>query len=221
MIILKIHIFWKWIERMTRQTERKRSFQDESLTAEMVSLRRYALSLTRDRDGAEDLVQASVVRALSRAHQFQSGTNLRAWLFTIARNEFISQIRSARNRGPHISLEDAEYFVPCKASQEGHVELQEVGRAIMLLPSAERGLLGRIACEGQSYAEAAIALNVAVGTVKSRVARTRERLRLGDRLHPATAMSDELVVRHRAAGFSPVSGRVVKPAFPTLAPWVG
>ena len=145
----------------------------------MAPLRRYALSLTRDRDGADDLVQAAVVRALSREQQFQPGTNLRAWLFTITRNEFINRIRSVRSRGPHISIEDAGYYAPCKAGQEAYVELQEVSRAIMLLPTAERTLLGRVAYEGQSYAEAAMALNVAVGTVKSRVARTRERLRLG------------------------------------------
>ena len=164
---------------MMRSMEQQRSFQDESLTAEIVPLRRYALSLTRDRDSAEDLVQTSLVRALSRAQQFQAGTNLRAWLFTIVRNEFISSKRSARTRGPHISIDDAGYDLPCKAGQEAHVELKEVTRVIMRLPPAERSLLGRIAYEGQTYPEAAIALNVAVGTVKSRISRTRARLHLG------------------------------------------
>lgn len=164
---------------MMRRMEQKRSFQDETLTAEIVPLRRYAMSLTRDRDNAEDLVQTSLVRALSRAQQFQAGTNLRAWLFTIVRNEFISSKRSARSRGPHISIEDAGYDLPCRAGQEAHVELKEVTKVIMKLPSAERSLLGRIAYEGQTYPEAAMALNVAVGTVKSRISRTRARLHLG------------------------------------------
>ena len=164
---------------MVQCMEQQRSFQDESLTAEIVPLRRYAISLTRDRDSAEDLVQTSLVRALSRAQQFQAGTNLRAWLFTIVRNEFISSKRSARSRGPHISIEDAGYDLPCRAGQEAHVELKEITKVIMKLPSAERSLLGRIAYEGQTYPEAAMALSVAVGTVKSRISRTRARLHLG------------------------------------------
>lgn len=155
----------------------QRPFPDHALAAELIPLRRYARSLTRDRDGADDLVQAGVLRALSRAELFQPGTNLRAWLFTIMRNEFISSMRTARSRGVHVSVDDVGHRLPVAPSQEACVELNELRGAVMELPCEERWLLGAVVYEGHSYADAAAKLNVAVGTVKSRVARTRARLR--------------------------------------------
>ena len=155
----------------------QRPFPYHALEAEIAPLRRYARSLTRDRDGADDLVQAGMLRALSRAAQFQPGTNLRAWLFTIMRNEFISRMRTARSRGVHVSMDDVGHRLPVAPAQEARVELNELRSALMDLPCEERRLLGAVAYEGRSYADAAAGLNVAVGTVKSRVARTRARLR--------------------------------------------
>ncbi|MGE4219071.1 MAG: sigma-70 family RNA polymerase sigma factor [Alphaproteobacteria bacterium] len=155
----------------------QRPFLDRVLVAEMVPLRRYARSLTRDSDGAEDLMQAGLLRALSRAEDCPPHTNLRSWLFAITRNEFICRLRRTRSRGMHLPADEAAHGMAVAPDQEWRVELRQLHRAVMKLPESERRLLGAVAYDGCSYADAAAGLEVAVGTVKSRVARTRQRLR--------------------------------------------
>jgi RNA polymerase sigma-70 factor, ECF subfamily len=150
------------------------SFADEIL-ASVPSLRGFAVSLTRDLNQAEDLVQETVLRALSKQQQFQSGTCLQAWLFTILRNHFFSaHRRSMREEGDA----DGSYagMMTSVADQEDKVMIQDVAAALDKLPPGQREAIVLVGVDGLSYEEAAQALGCAVGTVKSRVNRARTRL---------------------------------------------
>ena len=122
-------------------------------------------------------MQTGILRALAGGEHLPPGTNLRAWLFTITRNEFISLMRKARSRGPHLPVDNIPQGAAVAPGQEAWVELRQLHRALMTMPAGERRLLGAVAYDACSYAEAAAGLGVPIGTVKSRVARTRARLR--------------------------------------------
>ncbi len=122
-------------------------------------------------------MQTGILRALAGADRLPPGANLRAWLFTITRNEFISLMRKARSRGPHLPVDSLPQGAAVAPGQEAFVELRQLHRTLMTLPASERRLLGTVAYDGCSYAEAATGLGVPIGTVKSRIARTRARLR--------------------------------------------
>ncbi len=138
-------------------------------------LRAFARSLCGNRDRADDLVQETVMRALANRDKFQEGTNLHAWLVTILRNQYYSEIRKRRrevedSEGTHASrLSDI-------AAQPGHLELDDFLRAMRLLPDEQREALVLIGASGFSYEEVAEICGVRVGTVKSRVSRARSRL---------------------------------------------
>lgn len=138
-------------------------------------LRAFARSLTGNRDRADDLVQETVMRALANRDKFQEGTNLHAWLVTILRNQFYSEVRKRRRE-----VEDADGLHAGRladiAAQPGHLELHDFLRAMRLLPNEQREALILIGASGFSYEEAAGICGVRVGTVKSRVSRARSRL---------------------------------------------
>jgi RNA polymerase sigma-70 factor, ECF subfamily len=147
------------------------SFVD-GILASVPSLRGFAVSLTRDLNQAEDLVQETVLRALSKQQQFESGTCLQAWLFTILRNHFFSaRRRSMREEGDA----DGSYagMMTSIADQEDKVMIQDVAAALGKLPPGQREAIVLVGVDGLSYEEAAQALGCAVGTVKSRVNRAR------------------------------------------------
>jgi RNA polymerase sigma-70 factor (ECF subfamily) len=139
-------------------------------------LRRYARALTGERSAADDLVQDTLERALSRFHLWRQGSDLRAWLFTIMHNIFVNQIRS-RMRHPHEPLDD-------NAADELHAhepdwgELRDIEEALALLPAEQRAVLLLVGLEQFTYEEAARVLDIPLGTVMSRLSRGRERLRL-------------------------------------------
>ncbi|MEW8026690.1 MAG: sigma-70 family RNA polymerase sigma factor [Candidatus Thiodiazotropha sp.] len=140
-------------------------------------LRRYARSLTRDRHQSEDLVQDCLDRALSRMSQWQSDTNLRAWLFTIMHNLHVSNLRS-RYRGNEMeSLDQSEIADMRQSGQEGMLQLRDLERAMSQLSDEQREILMLVCVEGLRYEEVAQVLNVATGTVMSRLHRAREALR--------------------------------------------
>ncbi len=147
------------------------------LTQHIASLRRYAMALTGTPHEAEDLVQDCLTRALSRAHQYQAGTNLRAWLFTIMHNVQINKINLARNKASHAPVEDVEARLALPAGQEKRVELREMARALRTLPEDQRRVLLMVGLEGMKYAEVAEVLQIPIGTVMSRLSRAREALR--------------------------------------------
>lgn len=152
-------------------------FDFDALEAEIPHLRRYARSLTRETTQADDLVQDCLERAISRCEQFQVGTNLRSWLFTILRNGHIDECRKNQRRGPMIPLEDWTGDAAVAPSQEWTVELREFGQSFDRLRADEKDILLRIAVNGQSYDDIAEHLDIAIGTVKSRLSRARKRLR--------------------------------------------
>ena len=146
----------------------------EQLKAVLPRLRIYALSLTRDRDGADDLVHDTVVRALAGRHSFQPGTNLAAWLMRIQRNEFISGLRKQRPTVP-VDTEIAE-SLSTPAYQESGLVMREFVSAFAKLPPTQREALLLAVLEGLPYEVIAEHTGVSVGTVKSRISRGRDRL---------------------------------------------
>lgn len=144
------------------------------LRALLPRLRIYALSLTRDRDRADDLVQDAVVKALAGQRSFQPGTNFPAWLFRIQRNEFISGLRRQR---PTVPLDDAVAATLSHApAQESGLIMREFTKAFGFLASGQREALLLSVLEGWSYRQIAVLSDVSVGTVKSRISRARAAL---------------------------------------------
>lgn len=140
------------------------------------ALRRYAYALLRDHDAADDLVQDTLERALSRWSLRRSDGDLRAWLFTIQRNLHVSAVRQGRRRGAQVELDEAT--TPSNAAQqESGIEVQDILAALDQLPEEQKSLLLLVGVEDVSYDEAAKIMGVPTGTVMSRLSRGRQRLR--------------------------------------------
>lgn len=141
-------------------------------------LRRFAVSLARDVDLAEELVQNAVARAVERIDQYEDGTNLRAWLFTILRNIHFDDRRKV-SRGPTFQeIGDTTHAnLATMPAQEWHIRLREFSECFATLPKGDQDVIMLIAVDGRAYEEAAQILNIPVGTVKSRLSRARSRLR--------------------------------------------
>lgn len=144
------------------------------ITACLPRLRRYARTLVKDRDLADDLVQDTCERAWAKAATFRGGDDARPWLFRIMHNLHIDQYKSKR---PPIHALDDVPEVPVRATQADHLELRDIGRAFERLPAEFREILLLVAAEGMSYEEVAHTLTIPVGTVMSRLSRARARLR--------------------------------------------
>jgi RNA polymerase sigma-70 factor (ECF subfamily) len=151
------------------------SSERASMLRAIPALRAFAVSLTGSTDAADDLVQETLVRAMAHIGTFERGTNMDAWLFTILRNLVYSQSRKKRR--------DAAYRSMCRQQswkthpeQPGKIELMQMRQALMQLPAEQREAVILIGASGLSYEEAAAVIRCAVGTVKSRVSRARERL---------------------------------------------
>lgn len=151
-----------------------RSFKRE-LLATLPSLRAFAVSLSGRHDKADDLVQDTVMKAWAKQESFELGTNMKAWLFTILRNEFYSQMRK---RGREVQDTDGAFTerLSVHPSQYGMMDLGDFKRALDSLPSDQREAIILIGASGFSYEEAAEICHCAVGTMKSRVSRARTRL---------------------------------------------
>jgi RNA polymerase sigma-70 factor, ECF subfamily len=150
----------------------------DAIEAQIPSLRRYARALTGSVDRADDLVQDCLERAIARFDQFQAGTDLRAWLFTILHNVHCDQGRRLSRRGPQVPFEDCEYQLKIPARQTERLELRDFTRAFRSLSTDHQRILLLAGVEGFSCEETAQILGIAVGTVKSRLSRARENLRL-------------------------------------------
>jgi RNA polymerase sigma-70 factor (ECF subfamily) len=149
----------------------------ELIEAEIPRLRRYARYLVGDVDRADDLVQECLVRAVAKIDSWAEGTNLRAWLFVILRNCHINEIRHTQRATVDGDLDDDHPALAMPASQEAHVALLEVRDAYLGLGKEHREILLLVAMEGLPYEEAAAILDIAVGTVRSRLSRARQALR--------------------------------------------
>ena len=135
-------------------------------------LRAFGRSVSGSRDLADDLVQETLMKAWAARARFQAGTNMRAWTFIILRNLYLSQMRRSRFRGEWDDLV-ADRILAAPAGQDKQVELGDMQRALMHLPQPQREALILIGAGGFAYEEAAEICGVAVGTIKSRVARGR------------------------------------------------
>jgi RNA polymerase sigma-70 factor (ECF subfamily) len=143
--------------------------------AEMGSLRAFAVSLCGDKERADDLVQETLFKAWNHLDSFKEGTNLKAWLFTILRNTYFSERRKRRRE-----VEDADGSYAARLAtqpaQHGHMDMQDFRAALTKLPDDQREALVLVGAAGFSYEEAAEISGCAVGTIKSRVNRARNRL---------------------------------------------
>lgn len=149
----------------------------DDLALHLEALWRYGLVLSRNRDTAEDLVQATCVRALERAHQFVPGSKLDRWLFAIERSIWFNELRARRVRQGSgvIDAEIALVFEGGEAIETNILAarvLSEIGR----LAEAQRETVLLVYAEGFSYREAAEFLGVPIGTIMSRLAAIREKL---------------------------------------------
>ena len=154
----------------------KDSFNND-LSALLPRLWRYAFVLCRDADRSNDLVQATCERALSRREQFQPGTWLDAWTFTILQSIWKNDIRrEAIRRGQgFVDPEDAG-LIDHRESAEGKIFLSEVLNAVDQLPEAQKSAVYLVYVEGLSYEEAAAALDIPAGTLTSRLVRARVKI---------------------------------------------
>ncbi|TDU00519.1 RNA polymerase sigma-70 factor (ECF subfamily) [Azorhizobium sp. AG788] len=139
------------------------------------ALRAFARSLTRNRTEADDLVQETLLKALSNIDKFDPGTNLRAWLFTILRNTYYTEIRKRRRENDGMSTL-AQQDTNMGPAQEWAVTLKTLKSALEELPSDQREALILVGAAGLSYEEAAEVCGCALGTIKSRVNRARAKL---------------------------------------------
>jgi RNA polymerase sigma-70 factor (ECF subfamily) len=153
------------------------TYLHQQIEVEIPRLRRYARALTRDVFAADDLVQESVARALGKLHLWQAGTDLRAWLFTILHNQYVSHVRRAVREGTVVGLSDNEPLLTRMPQQTHRLELRDLDRALAKLPSEQRQVILLIGLEGMRYEEVAAILHVPVGTVRSRLSRARQALR--------------------------------------------
>jgi RNA polymerase sigma factor (sigma-70 family) len=152
------------------------ALSDDDFKAELAlvipQLRAFGRSLSGNRDLADDLVQETLMKAWAARSRFQAGTNMRAWTFIILRNLFLSQMRRSRFTGEWDDL-TADRLLAAPAGQDRQIELGDVQRALQHLPQSQREALILVGAGGFAYEEAADICGVAVGTIKSRVARGR------------------------------------------------
>ena len=147
----------------------------EQMVALIPSLRAFARGLCGNRDMADDLAQEAMVRAWAARDSFTPGTNFRAWMFMIVRNQFYTTIRK-NARMVSWDPEVAERLLVAQPTQHLGIEIADVARALGMLPPEQREMLMLVPAGGLSYEEAAEITGCALGTVKSRIARGRAAL---------------------------------------------
>jgi RNA polymerase sigma-70 factor (ECF subfamily) len=147
----------------------------QDLLALAPAMRAFAWSISHDATEADDLVQETLLKAWRGRDRFQQGTNLRAWLFTILRNTYYTGLARRRREVADVDGQWAAGLVS-PANQDWTVSIEELRQALLRLPATYREALILVGGAGMTYEEAAEICNCAVGTIKSRVNRARERL---------------------------------------------
>jgi RNA polymerase sigma-70 factor (ECF subfamily) len=163
----------------THPKPRDKQDADSQFKADLLDLipflRAFARSLCGNQEMADDLAQETLVKAWQARNMFAPGTNLKAWLFTILRNQFYSDRRRAWRQAPW-DQDAAERIPGSSAEQASAAELSDTARALSRLSDEQREALILVGAGGFSYEDAAAICRCAVGTVKSRVARARKSL---------------------------------------------
>ena len=144
---------------------------------EIPRLRRYARALTRSIDRADDLVQETLLRAVAKEHLWQTGTDLRAWLFTIMHNQNVNIVRRAMRDESAADINQLASSLVAITDPTASRQLHELDRALACLREEHREVILLVGLEGMSYEAAAQILSVPVGTVRSRLSRGRDVLR--------------------------------------------
>lgn len=152
-------------------------FLDE-IETHVPALRRYARALTRNTDRADDLVQDCLERAIRKQALWQPTGSLKSWLFRILLNLYRNELRTNRRRGEHVAVDTLLVEPSIAPAQPGRIALAEMSRAIDLLNVEQREALLLVVLDGMSYAEAAEALSIPIGTLMSRLGRARAALRI-------------------------------------------
>jgi RNA polymerase sigma-70 factor (ECF subfamily) len=145
------------------------------IVALLPDLRAFARFMCREREEADELVQNTVLMALDKQRQFEPGTNLKGWLFTIMRNRFYSDLRALKRRPTSID-EAAAAPLTAVDNPEASLELKELSVALWRLSPQAREALILVGAGGFSYEEAANLCSCSVGTLKARVSRARKQL---------------------------------------------
>ena len=148
------------------------------LENEIPRLRRYARALTRDGTRADDLVQDTLVRGIAKAHLWQEGSDIRSWLFTIMHNQYVNNVRRAQREQAIIDVDQVASTLVATTDPTASRQLSELDRALGHLSKGQREVVLLVGLEGMSYAEAAKILRVLIGTIRSRLGRARQALRL-------------------------------------------
>lgn len=160
-------------------SESKEDLINAIAEVELPALWRFALQVTRDKDDAEDLVQRTCVRAIEQSDRYNDKGKLKSWLFRIAHNIWKNELRARaiRERGNLLVMQpngmDASEIGRDSATPESRLEFQDVVNAVEALPEGQRLVIQLVCASGFSYAETASILDIAVGTVMSRLARAR------------------------------------------------
>jgi RNA polymerase sigma-70 factor (ECF subfamily) len=147
----------------------------DALVGSIPSLRAFAISLCHNRTEADDLVQETLIKAWNNLDSFEEGTNLKAWLFRILRNNFYNDLRKQKQQSDYARAADSSQFVVA-ASQEKTVEFSDLIEGLRDLPADQREALILVTVENMSYEDAAAICDCPIGTIKSRVNRARARL---------------------------------------------
>jgi len=175
---------WAWPAAVSKANPQ----EEGDVAAQIVGLRsrlvRFAWSLTRDSESAEDLAQETIARALASQWRFQPGTNLKAWLFRILRNVHLNEVRAAGSHPALVSIEDLvieqfaehEHADPVETRVIERADVRRLAEVFRTIPTVFALPLYLTAVEELSYAEAASVLDVPLGTVMSRVYRARRML---------------------------------------------
>lgn len=145
------------------------------IVALLPRLRRFARTITRNPDDADDLVQLSIERALQRYEQWRPDSKFESWMFGIVKNAWIDEVRARQRRNRVLASEDEGENVGGGLG-ESQAEVLSVQRAMAELPDEQRMAIALVLIEGLSYKEAADALEIPIGTLTSRLARGREAL---------------------------------------------
>jgi RNA polymerase sigma-70 factor, ECF subfamily len=145
------------------------------LAEQIPRLRRYARALTRNVQTADDLVQDCLERAWRKAHHWEAGTDLRAWLFTVMHNVHLNHVR--RKQPETEPLEHTDYADPKVSGADAGLALRDLEQGLARLSPEQREVLLLVCLEEMTYEQVAAVTGVPIGTVMSRLHRARERMR--------------------------------------------
>jgi RNA polymerase sigma-70 factor (ECF subfamily) len=149
-------------------------------------LRRYARGLYRWHiHDADDLVQETLARAVAKQHLWQPGTNLRAWLFTLMHNLHVNNVRRSVREGTTVDIDSLQNVMASTSDASASVLMRDLERGLAELAVEQRQVILLVGLEGMRYDEVALILGVPVGTVRSRLSRGRDALRMLMGMEPA------------------------------------